>query len=89
LIESLNNINIQLLTEIEPFIFDDSLKIYFLYDNIVRDIALNTNLKWIPNNTYILEKLVDGIMKMCNNWDPIQNRVYRAEEKNSSNCGKM
>lgn len=64
LIKPIHYINIQLLIKITELIFNNQLKIYELYDNMIKNIILNTNIKCIKKSTDILEELIIQNMEM-------------------------
>jgi len=65
LIKIVKTIHITLLIKIRLLILNNLLVLYEIYDNIIKEIELNTILKWIQYNTPILEELMDKTMKIC------------------------
>jgi len=55
-------------------IFNNTLEIYKIYENIVKDLELNTNLKYIKNNINTLEEFVDQTMIIHRNRFLIQTK---------------
>ena len=53
-VKVIHAIDEQILTKIVLKTFNDGLEIYKMYENIIKEIKLNTILKWIKNNINIL-----------------------------------
>jgi len=49
--------------KIAELIFNNKFELYVTITNIILDILLNNNLKWIQNNINILTELFDQIME--------------------------